>query len=94
MASNKVRLDRAGIAEVLVSDDVRVGIDTAAHSVASYIDETVSSGEALPVKIDAYTSDRAAAGVTLAHAAGLGKQAKHGTLTRAASAAGLEVTAR
>jgi hypothetical protein len=40
------------------------------------------------------TTDRFRANVTITHAGGLAAQAKHGVLTRAAAAAGLEVRAQ
>jgi hypothetical protein len=90
----KFELDHDGIAELLKGGQIRALVDEAAQSVASNVtDVEVSDGEA-PVVVDSYTTDRAAASVTLAHAAGLALQAKHGTLTRAAGAAGLEVTER
>lgn len=45
----------------------------------------------LPVTVQTYETDRARATVWLAHPAGLAVQAKHGTLTKAASAAGVKV---
>lgn len=45
----------------------------------------------LPVRVDTYDTDRARATVWLAHPAGLAVQAKHGLLSKAASAAGLEI---
>ena len=45
----------------------------------------------LPVRVSEYETDRARATVWLAHPSGLAVQAKHGTLTKAASQAGVEV---
>ena len=92
--AQKLRLDSAGIAEVLRSAKVAGLVEDAATSVGANVSETVRSGEPLPVRVAGYTSDRAAASVTLAHPAGLGMEAKRGTLSRAASAAGLEVRSR
>jgi hypothetical protein len=69
-------------------------INGLAQSVAVNARYTTSDGETLPVVVDQYTTDRRAASVTIAHPAGLAVQAKHGVLTRAASAAGLEVRAK
>ncbi|GAA4981243.1 hypothetical protein [Actinopolymorpha pittospori] len=97
MASAKVRLDHAGIAEVLRSGEVRAALDDLAGTVAGNASSSpewqryAARGE---VRVASYTTDRAAAAVTLAHPGGLGMQAKHGTLTRAAGAAGLEVRER
>lgn len=92
----KLELDHAGIAELLKSSGIRSLVDGAAADIAGIVEgqgQMVNNGtEALPVVVDSYTTDRHAASVTLAHPAGLAVQAKHGTLTRAAAGAGLEVT--
>lgn len=46
------------------------------------------------VTTDQYTSDRAVAGVTLAHPAGIALEAKYGHLTEAARRSGLDVRSR
>jgi hypothetical protein len=73
-------------------------VNDLAHAVAAQVEaagQKVDNGrEDLPVKVDEYTTDRAAASVTLAHPAGRAVQAKHGLLTRAAASVGLEVTQR
>lgn len=94
MARTKLRLDSPGILEVLQSAEVAAAVTSTAESVASNISETVRSGQPLPVRVDSYVTDRAASGVTLAHAAGKGKEAKYGTLSKAAAAAGLEVRSK
>lgn len=48
----------------------------------------------VPVTVSSYTTDRAAAAVTIAHPAGLAVQAKHGLLTKAAAGAGVKVVSR
>lgn len=94
MPRSSLRLDSPGIAEVLKSAEVASAVSAAAHAVASGVDETARNGEAIPVRVSTYTTDRAAAAVTMAHPAGLAKEARYGSLARAAEAAGLEVTAR
>jgi hypothetical protein len=89
-----IRLDSGGIREMLRSGEVRDAIDGLAAAVASKISETTSRGDAVEVRTSSYTTDRAAASVTLAHPAGLAIEAKRGTLARAAAAAGLEVRAK
>lgn len=89
----RVRLDHAGIGAILKSGPVRALVSSAAQSVAGAAKHTTEKGEELPVQVDSYTTDRAAASVTIAHPAGAAAQAKHGVLTRAAGSAGLEVTA-
>ena len=73
--------DRQGIEEILKTLP-RDEINALAEKVAD------NAGDA--VWVDSYTTDRAAASVTIPAA----RQAKHGTLTKAASAAGLEVKAK
>lgn len=89
-----VRLDRRGVGAVLKSSGVRREVDALAETVADNVRAqglTVSDGSELPVTVSSYTTDRAAAAVTITHAAGIAMQAKHGVLTKAAAAAGLEV---
>ncbi|WET76894.1 hypothetical protein P3102_22590 [Amycolatopsis sp. QT-25] len=53
----------------------------------------VTSGAALPVKvITELATDRASATVAITHPAGVGMEARHGLLKRAAEACGFEVT--
>lgn len=82
-------LDRAGVGQIAKSDGVRRVVQRAADKVASH----ASAATDYPVTMTGRTTDRAVVDVTIAHPAGLAAQAKHGVLTRAASAAGLEVRA-
>ena len=94
MAARPVRLDSNGIGDLLKSSAMRSAVDKAANAVAENARDqghTVESGEALPVTVTSYTTDRAAASVALAHPAGVAMQAKYGVLTKAASDAGMEV---
>lgn len=93
----RVKLDHAGIAEILKSSEVAAEMSTLAEAVASNVREDASiqrHGLEATVKVDLYTTDRAASSVTIAHPAGLGIQAKHGSLSRAAGAEGLDVRSR
>lgn len=91
----RIRLDHAGIAEMLKSGPVAAAVADIAEAVAAEArSDAAVARHGVPVKVNHYTTDRAASSVTLAHPAGLGIEAKHGTLTRAAGAAGLEVTGR
>lgn len=77
----KFELDRKGGAEVLkalVADEIRA------------LGEQIGGQAGDGAEVDHYVTDRAAASVSVP----AGKQAKHGVLTRAASAAGLEVKAK
>lgn len=94
MARNGVQfqLDRAGVAEILKSEPVRAMCMGVAEQVAGNVRSSVKPG--VEVLVTAYTSDRAGASVVIAHPGGLGMQAKHGTLTRAAAQVGLDVRSR
>lgn len=85
-------LDHAGIAEILKSSGVRAVVSAAASSIASAVRS--SEPEADDVVVDNYTTDRAAASVTVRDVRAKGWQAKNGLLTRAAASAGLEVRSR
>lgn len=85
------RVSRAGIQELLKSQPVRELVDAKAQEVAANVTALVPSGT--EVKVEPYTTDRAAAAVLIKDVRAMAWQAKRGTLTRAASAAGLEVRA-
>jgi hypothetical protein len=90
----KVTLNHFGVAALLRSIPVKGMVDGAAERVAANARSQghhVRDGSDLPVTVTSYTTDRAAAAVTLAHAAGTAMQAKHGVLTKAAADEGLEV---
>ena len=89
--ANKVTLDHAGMAHVLMVQ-ARDAIDELAQSLADRVD--VGSVTEAQVEVRAYTTDRAAAAVSIAHPAGLAIQAKHGALTKAAASLGLQVRAK
>lgn len=87
MAKATFKRDSSGIREFLQTDPgVRREIDAAARRVAA--------GVPMDTTVDAYTTDRAAAAVTVKDRRGAAEQAKRGVLTRAAAAAGLEVTVK
>lgn len=86
-----IHIDPDALAELL-KVTMRGPIDDAARKVADAVD--VGSVTDAPVTVRAYTTDRAAAAVTIAHPAGLAIQAKHGALTKAAASVGLEVKAK
>lgn len=99
MAGGNIRLDTAGLAEVMRSAKVTAEVRSLAGRVASAAESDGSvARNAVPVTVDEYTarggrlrSERPAFAVTLAHAAGNGIEAKYGVLTRAASSVGLTV---
>lgn len=95
-----VKLNQAGIAAIAKSAEMKALVDEAAERIADNIrslgirvgDRDGGPREVeLPVKVTTTTTDRAHATVTLAHAAGVAVQAKHGALTKAAAAAGVSV---
>ncbi|WP_067201086.1 hypothetical protein [Microbacterium sp. XT11] len=89
--SSKVRINSAGIRAVLNSGKVRSAVNARAQAMASAIGSPMAHDGPVDVVVDSYTSDRPVAGVTLAHAAGIGLEAKYGYLTEAAASAGLEL---
>lgn len=94
MAGMKIRLDRGGMRAMLQSDEVAAAVSDVADGVMANVDLPPQHAHRVDVEVDTYTTDRAAAAVTLAHAGGLGIEAKYGVLARAASAAGLQVKRR
>lgn len=83
--------DSAGIAQILKSSEFAGAVRGQAEAIAGSVR---SSAPGLDVVVDSYTTDRAAASVTIRDARGMALQARDGTLTRAAAAQGLEVTER
>lgn len=100
MARSKVRLDSRGIAGLLKSSEVDRATEQAAEAVAANVRaqgiavEGVPGDVALPVAVTMRTTDRAHANVTITHPSGIAVQAKHGSLTKAAAQAGLDVKGR
>lgn len=87
---SEFKLDHAGMAEILLSDGIRHAVHDAAEQVAARVrgDSAIQRNELVDeVEVEDYTTDRAASSVTITHAAGLGIEAKHGTLSRAAGGA-------
>lgn len=87
-----VRLDRAGMSLMLKSAEVRSEISSIAEAVgnSARANEGVAKHDA-EIKVEDYTTDRAASAVLIKHPIGMGIQAKYGALTQAASAQGLQV---
>jgi hypothetical protein len=86
MSLVEFRLDRAGIAEVLKSEPMRALVDEAAGKVA---DGARAAAPGADVDVQPYTSDRQGATVMVTRP---GSADPEEVLTRAARAAGLEVT--
>ena len=87
-----VKLDRVGMAIMLKQSEVRQAVTSVAEAVgdAARLNEGVAKHDA-EIKVEHYTTDRAASAVLIKHPIGMGIQAKYGTLTQAASAQGLQV---
>lgn len=98
MARPKVKLNHAGIAALLKSGGIASMTAEATAAVAANVEgvdvEGVPGDISIPVETSMTTTDRAHGIVTLAHPSGMAVQAKHGLLTKAAAAAGLEVNAK
>lgn len=91
MLSN-IKLDHAGMKEMLQSAEVATAVHDLAEEVATEL-----IGRSHPdaeIVVDDYTTDRAASSVTVKHPSALGYQAKFGMVTRAAAEVGLEVKER
>jgi hypothetical protein len=95
-----IHFDTSAIGAVLKSSAVRSALKKKAEEIAGHVDDqglrvgAFLGGQGpidLPVRVTTDTTDRAVAFVTIAHPAGIAAQAKHGVLTRAASAAGVSV---
>ncbi|MEO6081565.1 MAG: hypothetical protein ABIQ18_00465 [Umezawaea sp.] len=90
----QVRLDHAGIAEILKGAELRGLVRVAAAEVAAEVraqGHRTEDGRPLPVELrEEADTDRAAVSVAIPHAAGVGMEARHGVLRRAAEAVGLD----
>lgn len=99
--ANKIRLDRAGMAQMLNSAPVTQEVIDLGRSVGSAVQLPKINGPQAAVTT---TKARVAAGgrlsartainVTIAHPAGLRVEAKHGPLRKAAASRGLQVKGR
>ncbi len=84
--------DSKGLGEVLKSAEVAAAIHLLAETTARNAANLHPDAE--EVVVDDYTTDRAASSVTVRDVRAKGWQVKDGFLTKAAAAAGLEVTAK
>lgn len=85
------RRDSPGIAEILKSEGMRAELHKLSGPIAA---NARSQHPEADIVEDDYTTDRAAVSITVRDPLGLLWQARDGLLTRAAAAAGLEVTER
>ncbi len=89
----RFKRDSKGLAEILKSAEVADAVHDKAEQVAGLV--SASFGPARNgIVVDDYETDRAASSVTIRDVRALPSQAKHGTLTRAATAVGLEIGTR
>lgn len=88
--STRVKLDRQGIAQLLKSPAFAAVVKHHAEAIAG----DVRAHTDAEVVVDEYTTDRAAASVTIRDVRGKLLEVRDGILTRAAAANGLEVTRR
>lgn len=90
-----VEIDQAGVAALLRSPEFAEAVQDAAELVAETAraqGHRVTSGEPLPVDVfEDPGRDRVGFTVAIRHPAGVGMEAHHGVLKRAAHAAGLDV---
>lgn len=83
-----IKLDRAGIRQILTSAEVAAAVHDVAQEIASHAQATQPSAD---IVVDDYVTDRAASSVTVRDVKALLWQVKHGHLTRAAAAAGVTI---
>lgn len=88
---NDLKLDSAGIREVLNSSEVRDAVHSYAERIAGDVRGSIDPDA--EVVVDDYTTDRAASSVTILDVRGRLWEVRDGVLTRAAAAHGLEVNA-
>lgn len=86
-----IKLDHAGIASIL-KNEMRGPVEAAAAAIAANVD--VGSVTEAQVTVRSYTTDRAAAAVSIAHPAGLALEAKYGSMRKAAASVGLTVKSK
>lgn len=84
-----LKLDHAAIRQMISSRAFSDLVHDAALDIAAAVHASKPGSD---VAVDRYTTDRAAASVTIRDVRGRIWQARDGVLTRAAAAAGLEVT--
>ena len=87
----QLRLDYAGIRDILKGTEVRQLVDGVAEEIAANV--RGKTPDDVIVSVRGYTTDRGAAAVTVQDVRAMAWQARDGILTRAAAAAGLEVKA-
>lgn len=86
------RLNKKGVGAILRSKDLAAKVNAVANDLGAAVRTQV--GEDVTVHVDAYTTDRGAAAVVIAHRDGVAMQASDGALTKAAAAVGLTVTSK
>lgn len=91
MARTRFVRDSAGVAAILNSPPVSAAVGALAERTAAAARAQKPGAD---IVVDRYTTDRAAASVTIRDVRGRLWQVRDGVLTRAASSAGLEMNSR
>lgn len=87
-----VRLDFAGISAVLRSQPVQEAVTRTAEAIAEHVRAASKIQQhGATVVVESYETDRAAASVLVKHPAALRIEGKHGTITAAVAASGLQL---
>jgi hypothetical protein len=93
-----LKLNEAGLREILRSPGMRRASKTAAEAIAQRIRaEGIKVGDRdggpdeIPLPVEVHEDSEGGAKVVIAHPAGQAVQAKHGSLTKAAAQAGLKL---
>lgn len=80
---------------MLKGQGVRSAISSVAEAVGSAARQNPGvSKHSAEIKVEDYTTDRAASAVLIKHPIGMGIQAKYGALTQAAASQGLQVRSK
>jgi hypothetical protein len=85
-------LDRRGVRQVLTSPEMAAHVNGVAHRIANNVRGRLPDPSAV-VRVEPYSTDRAAASVVVLDVRAMAWQARDGILTRAAGDAGVEVRA-
>jgi hypothetical protein len=87
-----IKLSKSGMREMLSGGQVASTIASIAEAVGNSARSNAGvQRHDAEIKVETYTTDRAAAAVLIKHPIGMGIQAKYGTLTQAAAGQGLQV---
>jgi len=91
VARSKIKLNHAEVGRIL-REDMREPIDELAAAIADAVE--IPTHPDAEIMVRSYTTDRAAAAVSIAEAYGLNVEAVHGPLRKAAASLGLDVKSK